>query len=141
MVTDKKTAADAEKVLKRFDQISSYLKPKTESVDQSGVKTVIRVRGIYEDSNDIEIANKVRQLLMNFAKKEQRIPDDQIAAIMQAEPQKVRDGCIQYVVPVNIGNDACKYIGKCSDLNDEHRRAFKQLGLYDYYEDAVVQTW
>ena len=29
LVTDKKTAADAEKVLKRFDQISSYLKPKT----------------------------------------------------------------------------------------------------------------
>ena len=33
LATDTKTAADAEKVLKKFDKISSYLKPKTESVN------------------------------------------------------------------------------------------------------------
>lgn len=32
LATDSKTAADAEKVLKKFDKISSYLKPKMESV-------------------------------------------------------------------------------------------------------------
>ena len=35
LATDTKTAADAEKVLKKFDKISSYLKPKVESVDGS----------------------------------------------------------------------------------------------------------
>lgn len=38
LATDSKTAADAEKVLKKFDKISSYLKPRTESVDQTSKK-------------------------------------------------------------------------------------------------------
>ena len=140
LVTDKKTAADAEKVLKRFDQISSYLKPKTESVDQPSVTTVFTVRGIY-DGNEIEIANKVRQLVMDFAKKEHRIDDDKIAAMMQAEPQKVRDGVVQYVAPVDIDDFTCKYLGRSSDLNEEHRRAFKQNGVYDYDVSAIRKTW
>ncbi len=35
LATDSKSAADAEKVLKKFDKISSYLKPRTESVDKT----------------------------------------------------------------------------------------------------------
>jgi len=33
LATDTKSAADAEKVLKKFDKMSSYLKPKTESIE------------------------------------------------------------------------------------------------------------
>lgn len=38
LATDKKTSADADKVLKKFDEISSYLKPKTESVSETSSK-------------------------------------------------------------------------------------------------------
>lgn len=38
LATDSKTAADAEKVLKKFDKISSYLKPRMEGVEGVGAK-------------------------------------------------------------------------------------------------------
>jgi hypothetical protein len=38
LATDSKTAADAEKVLKKFDKISSYLKPRMEGVEGAGAK-------------------------------------------------------------------------------------------------------
>ena len=38
LATDSKSAADAEKVLKKFDKISSYLKPRMEGVEGAGAK-------------------------------------------------------------------------------------------------------
>lgn len=50
LATDKKTSADADKVLKKFDEISSYLKPKTEAVDGATIDPAHVVDGSVESN-------------------------------------------------------------------------------------------
>jgi len=70
LATDSKTAADAEKVLKKFDKISSYLKPRTESVDKTSKKQLT------ESTEEITVS--VPKL--NAAAKSFGVTDAEIAA-------------------------------------------------------------
>ncbi|WP_405322984.1 hypothetical protein [Fibrobacter sp.] len=79
LATDSKTAADAEKVLKKFDKISSYLKPKMESVEPAGVpeeepidvkaskllETIHKFLGLNEDRvlGPVDAVNKIKEAI------------------------------------------------------------------------------
>ena len=80
LATDSKTSKDAEKFLKKFDEISSYLKPRMESVEPAGVpeeepgdakaakllETIDKLMGLYEDQvigGPVVAVNKIKEAI------------------------------------------------------------------------------
>jgi hypothetical protein len=79
LATDSKTSKDAEKFLKKFDEISSYLKPRMESVEPAGVpeeepidakaskllETIHKFLGLNEDRvlGPVDAVNKIKEAI------------------------------------------------------------------------------
>lgn len=62
LATDSKSAADAEKVLKKFDKISSYLKPRTEAVDGATIDPAQFDKGSVESNYGLPASVKATMI-------------------------------------------------------------------------------